>query len=74
VQEWLPDEESEVDDQTYCMMGCRACGGVHLVSPATARVLRPVTEGSGFFDFQTIGAVLKSKLGLLLKRPCTDPT
>ena len=52
VQEWLPDDESKADVDTYCMMGCRACGAVHLVSPVTKSVFAPGSARGGFFDRQ----------------------
>jgi hypothetical protein len=39
VQGWLDEGISE-DENTYHTMECAACGQVHLVSPATGRVLR----------------------------------
>jgi len=39
VQGWVADEPSQLEKQSYEAVTCLACGGVHLVNPASGRTI-----------------------------------
>lgn len=39
IQGWVADDPTERGDETYEAVTCAACSRVHLVNPATRRVL-----------------------------------
>jgi hypothetical protein len=39
VQGWLADEPNQPEKQSYEAVTCLACGGVHLVNPASGRTI-----------------------------------
>ena len=39
VQGWIADERSPLEKQNYEAMNCLACGGVHLVNPASGKMI-----------------------------------
>ena len=39
VQGWIADDASAIEGQTHQAMTCLACRQIHLVNPATGKVL-----------------------------------
>ena len=39
VQGWIADEPKQPEKQTYEAVTCLACGGIHLVDPASGRTI-----------------------------------
>jgi len=39
VQGWVADDPNEPEKQSYETVKCLACGGVHLVNPASGRTI-----------------------------------
>ena len=39
VQGWVAEEPSQLEKQSYEAVTCLACGGVHLVNPASGRTI-----------------------------------